>query len=364
MTTTEMTFEIVPAEAGLEPSAKLSIESAFSGFFQQAAEWREKAAEITDPKEARAARLTLVKLRTSADKTRAESKAQYLRMGKAIDGANNIFLAMVVPIEEQLEAIEKAEERRIAAERIARATERLEAVRPFVEEGFPIPPLGDLSEIQFSEYLAGAKLLHETKAAAIAKAEADRIEREAKEAAERAEREAKEAAEREAQRLENIRLKAEAEAREKAITAEREAAEKERAKIEAAAAAERKKAEEARLAAEETARKERAAIEAKAKAEAEAREAAEREAKALRDAETKRLAEIEAARIAKEKADADAAKKAAAAPDKAKLIEFAIAVRDIPVPTVKSADANAVRDDIAAKLESFAKWIEAQAAKL
>ena len=349
----ETTFEIVPAEAGLEPAAKLSIESAFSGFFRQAAEWRDKAAEITDPKEARAARLTLVKLRTSADKTRSETKAQYLRMSKAIDGANNIFLAMVVPIEEQFEAIEKAEERRIAAERIARATERLEAVRPYVEEGFPIPPLGDLSEIQFSEYLAGAKLLHETKAAAIAKAETDRIEREQKEAAEREE-----------QRLENVRLKAEAEAREKAMKAEREAAEKERAKIEAAAKIERDKAEAARLAAEEAARKERAAIEAKAKADAEAREKAEREAKALRDAEAKRLAEIESARIAKEKADADAAKKAAAAPDKAKLIEFAISVRDIPVPTVKSADANAVRDDIAAKLESLAKWIEAQAAKL
>jgi len=362
--TETMTFEIVPQSAGLEPAAKTSIEAAFSGFFQQAAEWKDKVANITDPKEARAARLTLVKLRTGADAVRVENKAQYLRMSKAIDGANNIFLALVVPLEQQCEAIEKAEERRIAAERIARATERLEAVRPYVEEGFPIPPLGDLSEIQFTEYLAGAKLLHETKATAAAKAEADRIEREQKEATERAEREAKVAAEREAQRLENIRLKTEAEAREAAMKAEREAAEKERAKIEAAAAAERKKAEAARLAAEESARKQRAAIEAKAKAEAEAREKAEREAKALRDAEAKRLADIEAARIAKEKAEAEAAKKAAAAPDKAKLMGFAAMIRSLAVPQVQSEESKTVAVEISQKVESFAKWIESQTAKL
>ena len=364
MTTETMTFEIVPAEMGLEPAAKTSIETAFSGYFQQAAEWKDKVATITDPKEARAARLTLVKLRTGADAVRAENKAQYLRMSKAIDGANNIFLALVVPLEQQCEAIEKAEERRIAAERIARATERLEAVKPFVEPGFPIPPLGDLSDVQFTEYLAGAKLLHETKIAAAAKAEADRIEREAQEARER-----------EAQRLDNIRLKAEAEAREKAMKAEREAAEKQRAAdaakaaeerkaIEAAAEIERKKSESARLAAEEVARKERAKIEAKAKQEAEAREKAEREAKALRDAEAKRLADIESARLAKEKADADAAKKAAAAPDKNKLVEFAGIVRALSVPEAKSADGKRIAAEIAEKVLSFANWIEKQAATI
>ena len=342
MTTETMTFEIVPAEMGLEPAAKTSIETAFSGYFQQAAEWKDKVATITDPKEARAARLTLVKLRTGADAVRVENKAQYLRMSKAIDGANNIFLALVVPLEQQCEAIEKAEERRIAAERIARATERLEAVKPFVEPGFPIPPLGDLSDVQFTEYLAGAKLLHETKIAAAAKAEADRIEREAQEARER-----------EAQRLENIRLKAEAEAREKAMQAERAAREKERIQIEAA-----------RIAAEEVARKERAKIEAKAKQEAEAREKAEREAKALRDAEAKRLADIESARLAKEKADADAAKKAAAAPDKSKLVEFAGIVRALSVPETKSADGKRIAAEIAEKVLSFANWIEKQAATI
>lgn len=350
--TQEMTFEIVPAEMGLEPAAKTSIETAFSGFFQQAAEWKDKAETITDPKEARAARLSLVKLRTSADKTRAENKAQYLRMGKAIDGANNIFLAMVVPIEEKLEAIEKAEERRIEAERVVRAMERLEAVKPYVEAGF-IPPLGDMTDEQFSTYLDGAKLLHQAKIEAAAKAEAERIEREAKEAAER-----------EAQRLENIRLKAEAEAREKDLKAEREAREKERIKIEAAAKAERAKAEAARIAAEESARKERAAIEAKAKQEAEAREKAEREAKALRDAEAKRLADIEAARVAKEKAEAEAAKKAEAAPDKAKLMEFAAKVRALVVPLAKSEAGREVAAEINQKVESFAKWIESQASTL
>lgn len=351
-TTTELAFEIVPQSAGLETAEKTSIETAFSGYFQQAAEWKEKAETITDPKEARAARLAMVKIRTAADKTRVDRKAQFLRMGKAIDGANNIYLAFAMPIEEHFENIEKEEERRTAAERIARATERLEAVKPYVEAGF-IPPLTDMTDEQFQTYLDGAKLLHQAKVEAAAKAEAERIEREAKEAAER-----------EAQRLENIRLKAEAEAREKAMQAEREAAEKERAKIEAAAKAERDKAEAARLAAEEAARKERAAIEAKAKQEAEAREKAEREAKALRDAETKRLADIEAARIAKEKEDAAAAKKAAAAPDKTKLVEFAGTVRKLTVPEAKSEDGKRIAAEIAEKVQNFAAWIEKQAATI
>jgi hypothetical protein len=336
--TQEIKFEIVPQEAGLDITAKTSIETAFSGFFQQAAEWGAKADSITDPKEARAARLTLVKLRTSADKTRSEIKAQYLRMSKAIDGANNIFLALVVPIEEKLDAVEKAEERRIAAEKQARLESRTEQVKPFVSNSLMIPPLGDMTDEMFDRYLDGVKLLHKAEIEAAAKAEADRIERERIEAEQR-----------EAQRLENIRLKAEAEAREKAMKAEREAAEKQRAKIEADAAAERKKAEQARL-----------AIEAKVKAEAEAREKAEREAKALRDAETKRLADIEAAKIESARLEKEAAKKAAAAPDKAKMQEFAAKVRALVVPLASSESGRQVAAEINRKVESFAKWIEAQ----
>lgn len=58
------------------------------------------------------------------------------------------------------------------------------------------------------------------------------------------------------------------------------------------------------------------------------------------------------------------AKKAAAAPDKTKLRTIADSVRSIPFPTVTTPEASAILADIAAKRESFAKWIEAQISTL
>jgi len=71
-----------------------------------------------------------------------------------------------------------------------------------------------------------------------------------------------------------------------------------------------------------------------------------------------------AAEEAKAKADAAAAKKAAAAPDKSKLMGFAMTVRELKLPDVKSGEAETVRLEIEAKVENFAKWIETQAARL
>ena len=55
---------------------------------------------------------------------------------------------------------------------------------------------------------------------------------------------------------------------------------------------------------------------------------------------------------------------AAAAPDKAKLQEFANIIRGLIVPDVKSEESKAVRADIVAKVSSFANWIDAQAGNL
>jgi hypothetical protein len=120
---------------------------------------------------------------------------------------------------------------------------------------------------------------------------------------------------------------------------------------------------------------EREALEAKAKAE---REAAERElarikaeqeaaAKAEREAREKlerELAAKKAEEEAKAKAEAAAVKKAAAAPDKTKLRTIADAVRKLDVPTVSTPEGSAVLAEIKAKIEAFAKWIEAQTEKL
>jgi len=121
-----------------------------------------------------------------------------------------------------------------------------------------------------------------------------------------------------------------------------------------------------RIAAEKEAeaQKERLKAEAKAKAEAEARQRAENEAKALREAEIKRQAEIEAKAKADELAAKESARKAAAAPDKQKLIDFAQVIRSLELPTVKSEDGKKTLLEISEKVESFAKWIETQANKI
>lgn len=341
MNTITPTFEIVPAESGLEPAAKQSLEVAFSGYFKTAEEWKLKAAEITEAKEARSARLEIKGIRVAAEKTRKQLKEDSLRMGKAIDGANNILLALIVPIEQSLEDIEKAEERRIAAIAEAVRQERAEKLDA-IGHAYPGVHLEALTDAEWQAYFQQAKDLYEIR---------QERERKAKEEAEAAAK--KEAEEREAQRLENIRLKEEAAKREAEMEAEREAA--------------RKQAE--------AARKEREAIEAKAKAEREKAEAAAKEAarkqaeaeaqaRALKAAEERRIAEEKASIEAKAKADALAAKKAAAAPDKEKLIEFASKVRALVVPLAKSEDGRAVAAEINAKVESFARWIEAQAATL
>jgi len=343
---TTQPIEIIPANINLAPESRQSIENSFSEFFIEARQWQGKTAEITTPKEAREARLKLVKLRTSADKKRKELKEDYLRMGKAIDGANNILLALVVPLENQMEEIEKAEERRIAAERESLIAERTELLRPFISPETPLPALADMTQDQFDSMLNDAKFLHAAKLEAAAKLESDRIERERKEAEER-----------EAQRLENIRLKAEAESREAAMKAEREAAEKARKEAE-------EKARKEREAIERKAAEERAKVEAQAKVEREAREAAERESARLKAESERKEREEKAAADAKAKAEAEAARKAAAAPDKQKLMTFAQSVRSLQVPESKSEDGKRVASEIAEKVESFAKWIESQASKL
>ena len=339
---TTMEFEIVPTEAGLELEAKNSLELAFKGFFERAAEWKKQAESITDPKVARTARLEIRKIRIEAEKKRKELKSDALLYGKAVDGANNIFLNLITPIERGLDDIEKAEERRIAAELKAKTDERLGKYAEYHDDSLPYPDLANLDDEQFSSLLENAKIIKRLKLEEVAKLEAERIEKE------RIEAEA-----REAQRLENIKLKAEAEEREKAIAKERAEAEKLR------------KAQEANQA------KERAEIEAKSKAEAEAREKVEAESLRLKEAEQARkdkeqaeIAEakqIESQRIAKEKAEA---KKAANAPDKEKLNDFAERIRGLIVPSVVSLEAQEVADEVAQKVANFATWINTQASKL
>ena len=363
MTTTENTaIEIVvPEREQLPPSLLSNIETGFKAAFEQAEKWRVQALAIkvtsidqkAEMKLARTIRLELKGVRVAAEKKRVELKADALRMGKAIDGVNNLLLAAIVPLEKHLEEQEQFGERLIEAERQATLARRTAELAPYLSEGQLVPALDVMSAEQFASYLEDAKTLHAAKIEAAKRAEAERIAKEQAEAAERErlrienERLVKEAAEREAA------AKAEREAAEKALAAERAAAAEKQRLADAKAKAEREAAEKAQREAAEKARKEREAIEAQAQAEREAREKLERE-----------IAESKAAEQAALAAAAKAAKKAARAPDKAKALAFAATVRALKAPEASTPEGKAVMAEIAAKIEGFAKWIETQASNL
>lgn len=402
----------IPERDHLPPATLASIESGFAEAFRKAAVWRDKALSINvtsldqtaDMKMARVARLELKSIRVEADKTRKRLNEDSRRMVNASNGAYNILLAIVEPLEDHLDAQEKFAERLKEAERQNLIADRHASLAPYIAEGTPLPALDTLTPEQWDEYLANAKLLHEAKIAEAKRIEGERIAREQAEAAERERlrlenerlqkeaEEARAAAEKEAAaRAEaEAKAKAEREAAERKATAEREAAAK-KAAAELAASIAKAKAEREKLEAEaraerEAAAKAQAAIEAKAKAEREAaaekarkaieaanaaaaaaraeKEAAEAEARA----EAAKRAKAEAAAKAKAEADAkaaaEAARKAEAAPDVDKLEAFAQAIRALKVPTLTSPAGQKAQDQIAEQTAKFAVWIENLAAKL
>lgn len=281
-------------------------------------------------KEARAARMELVRLRTSLEAKRKELKAPALERSRLIDAeAKRIeaeILALETPIDEQI----KAEEARRERERQAKAEaerRRVTLIRSWIDEikAFPVRAagksalvtealIGDLVAIEigekFAEFRADAEAAHAQALASLREllgaaraheAEARRLrdEREALER-QRAEEEARQRAAREAQEAE---LRAQREAEEARLHAEREAEEARMAE-ERRIEAERRAAEDARLAAEraEIARQQ-------AEIDRQRREQAEREAAARAEAErierereeARRLAELAAARAAEER---------------------------------------------------------------
>lgn len=346
-------------KTGLEKASTETLVEAFRPIFAKArtaiqsaqgvVESVKDATCVTEIRKSRACRLALRAVRLESDATRKKHKEHALLYGRAVDGFHNILLADLAPVESSLQEAEDIAERAEAARKAALKLAREKELQPLLET----PILGDLSELTEQAYgkmLADAKLLRQAKIDAAAKVEADR---KAKEEAERAERERIAA--------ENAKLKAEAEEAKrvaeierKRIEAEREqerqAAEKERKRIEAERAEEKRKAdaEAARLAAIARAEAEKAAKEAaRLKAELAAKEAAE--------------AEQERLRVEAEKKAALEAKRAAAAPDKAKLKAFAATVRALAAPPFGDAMlAVAVSDQI----EVWAKWIEAQIARM
>ncbi len=321
-TSTATSFDLVISSSGLESEGQLAIRSAFNPFWVQAAEWAAKIETVTDPKVARASRLLLKNVRVEAEHKKDELKASLLQRTRAIDGAFQAIKSVICPLEEKLDAIEKAEQRRIEAAKAALKAERDAALRQYGIDTQWI----QTGEMRDSQFLA---MLDQARAAYLAKIEAERVakekaEAEAKAAAEAAAAKAKaDAEERERQRLENERLRKEAEEREAAAKIEREKAAAEKAAIEAKAKAERD------------------AAAAKLAQERKAREKLEREAAAARKAEADRIA-----------AEQAAAARAAAAPDAAKLAAYAAALEAVELPQMATESGKRAMDDIARQIRT------------
>ena len=323
------------AESGVEPNTALQIKEAFLTMFADADQWAIAARKIvvTDVSQvqemrlARNARLALKGIRVKAEAARKTLKADALAKGKAIDGIANVLKALIVPLENHLQAQEDFAKRIEAEHLLALHNERSAILAEYEDVAAPwVGDLGAMSDVQFDAIVQG----YTARRAAMMQAAADAARKAKEEEVER-------------QKAEKQRQAEVAEAR--AIAeAERDA----RLEVERKAKAEREIADAQRIAREVEVYKEREAVRIKAAAEVaaanKAREAVESEREAER-AEARRVADAEDERI----------RQAAAAPDKAKLAEMAGHIRGLTVPALYNTDAEEL---IVAQVEKFAQWVE------
>ncbi len=298
----ENKLSIIVKESGLEETQAKTILDNFTGFFEEAQKWEEEAKKIkvTDITQvakmdrAREGRLALKKIRVEADNTRKLLKEKSLREGKAIDGIANVIKALIVPVEQYLEAQEKFKERIEEEEKKQLILERQVKLSVYItEEELSAYNLGELSEDAFNNILSTSKFAHDAKLKAEKEAEDERIKKEK-------EREV----EIEKQRLENIKLKKEADNAKKFADV--------KAKANAEIIADAKKKED---------------------------EAKEKQAKLEKEIKEKELAELKVKqeKEAKEKADKEAEaeeeRKKKLAPEKDKLFVWSEQIKSIEVPT-------------------------------
>jgi hypothetical protein len=334
-----MQIEEVPAKFGLAQSRVDQINSVFLPMMQTLKEQEDAfnaiAAEAKESitadvcKRAKRLRINIGNVRIAVEKARVAEKAEYLQAGKAIDGIANIHKFTVSNKEEQLKAIEDHFENLEREQRAKVAAQREEELALHGMTETSHLNLGDMDAAIYVTFLAGAKLAHETRLAAEAKMEAERIAKEKADAEER-ERVAKE----------NAALKAAAEAdrkKQEAEAAERKRIEDERIAKEKAEQAKRNRIEDARIAkekAEQAARDEALRIEreaaAKKQADIEAKLAAEQaERKRIEDDKRKQEEEIQRAKEAAGAAERKAKEELEQADDRQKIAVFVQALRDL-----------------------------------
>jgi hypothetical protein len=274
------------------------------------------ADQLTEMAEARRVRLALVKTRTNADRTKGDMKRDALTTCKVLDACYRYIADRTSPVEARLMEAELFAERAEQARKAAVRDERAALLRPFgVDTG--LYNLGDMKPEAFDSLLTGTRLAHEARIEADRKAEAERI------------------------------------AADKAAAAERKAQTEKAAAQLAETRKKLKEAEAERAAAEEVARKERLRLQALADVERQKREAVEKVERDRLAAEAKQKA-----------ADAKAAKKAAAAPDREKLLALANQFEAVPMPTETTPAMHAALRVIRSARTTFVMLIKDQAEQI
>lgn len=171
---------------GIAPSESEEIKLSYSPYFLRIAEIKEQAKKINfenpselDQEIARKLRIATVKIRTGCEDVKNERKRLHSLKANIEQAAYNLIAAGCKLEEEVFLRVEKAQEIKAKAEKEALKVKRLEALQPYNFDPGQVK-VEDLSEAAFEILLSGLKQKAEEAEKAAAKAEAERIETEAK----------------------------------------------------------------------------------------------------------------------------------------------------------------------------------------
>lgn len=354
----EITQVLTPLALPNDDSQKLI--DTFSPLFIKAQDLKAKASGLVvkdasqklEMKLAREYRLALKQIRLEGDNTHEKLKANALTYGRACDGMRAVLRLVTSEMETHLEAQEKFVEIQEQKRKTELKAQRLEVLSAYPEFSAVGYNLEEMPVESFDLLISGLDAKRREKIEAEQKAERERLEREKAEAEERARIKA-----------ENERLKAEAEEREKKAAEERAEAERvlaeerrKNAEAEAKAKAEREKDEAYAEAIRAKEREEQAKKEAEAKAERERIEAELR-------AEKEKAAKLEAERLAEIARQEAEAKARAKAPDKEKLLAFAMEIDALYAPDVSTLELGAVAENVNGLLRKVSAYIRTSVEK-
>lgn len=158
-------------ENNISEEMALQVSPAFKELFDQAVEWNKKAKEyLSDPnlseeekaKEARKARLALVKVRTGIEKKRKVLNEDDQQKISYRNSAAKIVTNLVTPTEALLEEVEKKQEREEQEKKDKIKNERLEKIS-FYNVDCTFFDLANMPEEAFQTLLENSRLAHEKK---------------------------------------------------------------------------------------------------------------------------------------------------------------------------------------------------------